>query len=67
VSGHVRREQTARDRRSFRLFLTPEGEQLLEKQWAVARAHEARIDRIVGLDKKAEFLTQLDRLIAAFS
>jgi DNA-binding MarR family transcriptional regulator len=65
-TGHVRREQTAADRRSFKLYLTKKGELLLRRQWAVAQVHEARIDRVIGLDQRALFLDQLERLIAAF-
>jgi DNA-binding MarR family transcriptional regulator len=66
VSGHVRREHTAADRRSFRLYLTPQGESLLAQQWAIAEAHEARIDRVLGPSEKQQFLDQLDRLITEF-
>jgi DNA-binding MarR family transcriptional regulator len=66
VSGHVRREQTAADRRSFRLYLTPKGEELLAQQWVIAREQEARIDSVIGPSEKQHFLDQLDRLVAAF-
>ena len=67
LSGHVRREQTATDRRSFRLYLTQSGEELLQKQWRIACQHEATVEDLIGREQKATFLAQLDKLIAAFS
>jgi len=66
VTGHVRREQTKTDRRSFRLFLTQEGEAVLNQQWVIARNHAAKVDAILGAAEKPQFLAQLNRLIAAF-
>lgn len=67
AGGQVRREQDAADRRSFHLFLTPVGRALLDRQWAAAHAHEARIDAAVGgPEAKAAFIEQLDRLIHEF-
>jgi DNA-binding MarR family transcriptional regulator len=66
ASDHVRREQTATDRRSFRLYLTPKGEDLLAQQWRIARLHESDVDAVLGRDQKAAFVAQLDKLIAAF-
>ena len=67
VAGYVWREQMVEDRRSFHLYLTPAGEAILERQWAIACRHRAAVDAVVGEAEKVTFLAQLDRLIEAFS
>jgi DNA-binding MarR family transcriptional regulator len=54
--GYIGRERVDHDRRSFKLFLTPAGEEAIAQLSEHARAHDAELDRIIGLENKAEFL-----------
>jgi DNA-binding MarR family transcriptional regulator len=60
----VRRTRTQNDRRTYRLTLTAAGEQLLRQLTALARAHERKIDAVIGARERARFLRLLRRLAA---
>ena len=60
--GLVRRTRTTKDRRAYRLTLTPRGEALLAQLTACARAHEEKLDRIIGARDRVRFLRTLRRL-----
>ncbi|MDJ1157050.1 MarR family transcriptional regulator [Chelatococcus sp. SYSU_G07232] len=63
--GLITRERTARDRRSYAVRLTPEGEAVLAELTRHAAAHDRALDEIVGRENKAEFLNLLRRIAAA--
>jgi DNA-binding MarR family transcriptional regulator len=65
--GFVDRRRSKRDRRSYTLFLTPKGEKLLDELMAEATAHDRRLDRVVGLKNKAEFVRTLRRIAMALT
>ena len=54
--GYVGRERVDSDRRAYRLFLTETGQQAVAVLSEHARAHDAELDRIIGLENKAEFI-----------
>jgi len=60
--GLVLRERAPKDRRSYTLTLTPAGCALHQCLMASARAHDQELDRIVGADKKDEFIALLRRI-----
>jgi DNA-binding MarR family transcriptional regulator len=62
--GLIRRTRTRGDRRSYRLTLTKEGEQVLAQLTACAREHERRLDAVIGARERAAFLRTLRRLAA---
>lgn len=49
--GFISRRHTPEDQRSYSVHLTPAGEAMLRKLRVIARAHDARLDAIVGKDK----------------
>jgi DNA-binding MarR family transcriptional regulator len=63
----IHRRRAARDRRSYALSLTPKGERLLATLLTHARAHDRRLDAIVGLRNKAEFIRTLRRIAMALA
>jgi len=65
--GLIHRRRVARDRRSYALSLTPKGERLLATLLTHARAHDRRLDAIVGVRRKAEFIGTLRRIAMALS
>ena len=65
--GLVERRRLAQDRRSYALRLTPEGERMRHALSRHAAAHDAVLDRLVGLDEKPAFLAALQRLIAGLT
>jgi DNA-binding MarR family transcriptional regulator len=65
--GLVNRRRSTRDRRSYTLSLTPKGEKLLDELMDEAIAHDRRLDRIVGLKNKAEFVRTLRRIAMALT
>jgi DNA-binding MarR family transcriptional regulator len=60
--GLVRRTRTRTDRRTYRLSLTPRGEALLQQLTACARAHEEKLDRLIGPHDRAQFLRILRKV-----
>ncbi|MGQ3354231.1 MAG: MarR family winged helix-turn-helix transcriptional regulator [Phreatobacter sp.] len=62
--GLVLRERTPHDRRSYTLTLTPAGCALRERLMRAALEHDRELDRIVGREKKAEFLALLRKIAA---
>jgi DNA-binding MarR family transcriptional regulator len=63
----IHRRRVARDRRSYALSLTPKGERLLATLLTHARAHDRRLDALVGLRHKAEFIRTLRRIAMALA
>jgi DNA-binding MarR family transcriptional regulator len=61
----VKRQRVARDRRSYALSLTPQGEKLLDDLFVHARAHDRELDAIVGAKSKAELIRTLRRIAMA--
>ena len=59
----VHRRRTARDRRTYRLTLTPAGEAMLSELAECAKAHEAALDKVIGRRDRAKFLTILRKLM----
>jgi DNA-binding MarR family transcriptional regulator len=62
--GLVRRARDTADRRRYALDLTPRGRQALARLMAHARAHDARLDGLVGKAGKATLLRLLRRIVA---
>ncbi len=60
--GLVRREQSATDRRSYALYLTRDGEDLLARLNPVIAAHETRLSEALGPGGSAVLLDLLTRL-----
>jgi DNA-binding MarR family transcriptional regulator len=60
----IRRTRARSDRRSYRLTLTPAGEELLERLMVCAQRHERRLDEIIGPRERARFLQSLKKLVA---
>jgi DNA-binding MarR family transcriptional regulator len=58
----VRRAQAANDRRSYKLFLTKAGERLLDQLMECAREHERKLDAVIGVRERAQFLRTLKKL-----
>lgn len=65
--GLIRRDRLAGDKRSFALTLTPAGTDALVELHRHAQAHDDDLDRIIGLDHKAQLINQLRRIITALS
>jgi DNA-binding MarR family transcriptional regulator len=66
-AGYIERRRIDRDRRSYELHLTPAGTEAIARLSAHARAHDEELDRIIGSEKKAAFLSTLRAIAAAFS
>lgn len=58
----VRRTRTEKDRRAYRLTLTPAGEKMLRDLTDCARRHEEDLDAIVGPRDRAQFLRILRKI-----
>jgi DNA-binding MarR family transcriptional regulator len=63
-NGYIGRERIDHDRRSFRLYLTPSGEEAMTRLSQHARAHDEELDRIIGPQNKAEFIRILRAIVA---
>jgi DNA-binding MarR family transcriptional regulator len=61
--GLVVRERAEADRRSYALSLTPRGQRVLGRLTAHARAHDDRLDALVGSRGKATLLRLLRRIV----
>jgi DNA-binding MarR family transcriptional regulator len=64
--GLIQREQFQNDRRSYMLRLTPAGEKAASELLQDAQLHECDLDRIVGAEKKADFIATLRRITEIF-
>src|SRR3974390_3552477 len=62
--GLIRRRRTRADQRAYRLTLTPAGRGLLAELTRCARAHERKLDRIIGARAQEDFVRTLKRIIA---
>jgi len=62
--GLVQRKKTDKDRRAYRLSLTPAGQRTLAKLTACAQLHEDNLDRIIGRDR-VRFIRVLKRISGA--
>ena len=62
--GLVDRARTPRDRRTYRLALTPAGEAMRHDLTACARRHEQALDRVIGPRERAKFLRILRKIAA---
>jgi len=60
--GLAERRQTARDKRSYALYLTAEGTALMRKLKPVIRAHESRMIDKVGEDGRASLIALLQEI-----
>src|SRR5262249_21223384 len=60
--GLVRRTRTQKDRRAYRLSPTRAGEKILRQLTECARAHEEKLDAVIGARERAQFLRILRRL-----
>lgn len=58
----VRRTRTQKDRRVYRLTLTPVGEKMLRDLTECARRHEEDLDAIVGPRERTQFLRTLQKI-----
>jgi DNA-binding MarR family transcriptional regulator len=58
----VRRTRTQKDRRAYRLTLTPVGEKMLRDLTECAQRHEGDLDAIVGPRERAQFLRTLRKI-----
>jgi DNA-binding MarR family transcriptional regulator len=63
--GLVARDRTARDRRAYRLTLTPAGRTALRELTACARRHERKLDQIIGKEDRASFMRILHDIAGA--
>lgn len=61
--GLAERRPYARDRRSYALHLTPEGEHLVARARAIEAAHERHLDQILGAGGRVKLLQLLNRLV----
>jgi DNA-binding MarR family transcriptional regulator len=62
--GLVARKRERRDRRAYRLNLTPAGKRTLLNMTRVARKHEANLDRIITRRERTRFLATLKKIAA---
>ncbi len=65
--GLIRRERITGDKRSYALHLTPAGGAAAAELHRHAQAHDDDLDRIIGLEHKAQFIRQLRRIIIELS
>ena len=63
--GFTRRLPSPSDRRSHALFLTREGQQKLKRIKALAAAHEARVEAVLGAEQRNQMLAALKGFSAA--
>jgi DNA-binding MarR family transcriptional regulator len=61
--GLAERRPYARDRRSYALHLTPEGERLVARAKEIEAAHERQLEQILGPDGRATLLLLLRQLV----
>lgn len=63
--GLIRRQRTEADRRAYRLSLTPAGKRVLTQLTRCASQHDRALDRIIGTQDRAKFLSILRRITEA--
>jgi DNA-binding MarR family transcriptional regulator len=63
--GFTRRMPSPSDRRSHALFLTRDGQQKLKRIKALAAAHEAHVEAVLGTQQRDQMLTALKGFSAA--
>ena len=62
--GLIARDRLARDKRSYHLTLTPDGEATLQRLTECAARHDRNLDRIVGPRDKARLLRILRKIMS---
>jgi DNA-binding MarR family transcriptional regulator len=62
-NGLVRRIRARDDKRTYRLSLTPAGEDVLDRLSEGARRHEQNLDRAIGARHRARFLQILKDIV----
>jgi len=62
--GLVERRRVDHDRRTYRLSLTPAGQNTLAEMTRCARLHERKLDRIVGRRNRPRFVRLLQKIAA---
>jgi len=62
--GLIARDRLARDKRSYHLTLTPEGEAMLQRLNECAARHDRNLDRIVGPRDKPRLLRLLRKIMS---
>jgi DNA-binding MarR family transcriptional regulator len=62
--GLVERKRERRDRRAYRLNLTPAGKRTLVELTRCARGHERNLDAIIGRSERKRFLAILKKIAA---
>lgn len=65
--GMIERRPSEIDRRSVNLWLTPAGERHLDELLVHVRAHDRKVDELVGLENKPLFLRLLKKIIYELS
>lgn len=65
--GYILRRQAVGDRRSYTLTLTASGKEVLAKLLVHAKAHDAELDRLVGVENKAELVQLLRKITMGLS
>ena len=65
--GLISRVRPKRDRRTYQLTLTREGEAMLQRLLDCAIRHDRELDRIVGAREKERLLRSLRKIIAALA
>lgn len=61
--GMIERRPSESDRRSVNLWLTEKGEKHLEELLVHVREHDRKVDELVGVENKPEFLRLLKKII----
>ncbi|HXX26554.1 MAG TPA: MarR family winged helix-turn-helix transcriptional regulator [Pseudolabrys sp.] len=62
--GLIERKRERRDRRAYRLNLTPNGRKTLVELTRCARRHERSLDAIIGRSERKRFISTLKKIAA---